>query len=116
MRRREFLILPAGAGILTADLGRSPAVVRVRVGGEDPFGALDRAWVYGRPSRVMARAHGAWWPSAQDLPNSWQAWIETEWGERVLVTCAQRGLRAPERPGVGLAVWRELSATPAWGA
>ncbi len=116
MRRREFLILPAGAGILAAEVGRNPAVVTLRVGGEDPFAALDRAWVFGRPSRIVARAHGAWWPSLNDLPNSWQAWIETEWRERVLVICAQRACRAPSRPGVGLTVWRELTALPASGA
>jgi len=115
MRRREFLILPAGAGILAAEVGRIPAVVTIRVGGEDPFAALDRAWVFGRPSRILARAQGAWWPSPHDLPNSWQAWIETERGERVLVICAGRGRHAPSRPGVGMTVWRELNAPPAWG-
>lgn len=116
MRRREFLILPAGAGILAAEVGRIPPPVTLRLEGDDPFSELDRAWVYGRPSRVVTRARGDWWASGQDFPNSWQAWIETELGERVLVVCPGRASRPPSQPGVGMAVWRELSAPPAVGA
>ncbi len=93
MRRRDLFALPVAA-ILPAPAGqppeRSARVVQIVLNQADPYAQLERLWHFGAPVRVVARAHPAWWPSPMELPDQWQAWVETCDGSTVVVVCRPR--------------------------
>ncbi|WP_321477997.1 hypothetical protein [uncultured Paludibaculum sp.] len=98
MRRRELLTLPAFAVLPAPErrgLYQDRKVVILLLDQPDPFDQLDRLWRYGAPLRVVARAHPAWWPSKVELPDRWQAWVETSDGRVVRILCRPRAATAP---------------------
>ncbi|QOY89089.1 hypothetical protein [Paludibaculum fermentans] len=104
MRRRDLFALPVAA-LLPAPAGyppeRSGRVVRLVLNQADPYAQLERLWHFGAPVRVVARAHPAWWPSPVELPDRWQAWVETLDGSTVVVVC--RPLEAAPPPNLDMA-------------
>lgn len=100
MRRRDLFALPATA-LLTAPAKAAAEgprkVVKVILNQKDPYSQLERLWHFGTPLRVVARAHPAWWPSRVELPDRWQAWVETADGATVLIEC--RPQQATTSPG-----------------
>ncbi|MGC4049016.1 MAG: hypothetical protein QM757_05800 [Paludibaculum sp.] len=101
MRRRDLFALPAAA-LLPApveDWAQGPRkVVKVILNQSDPYSQLERLWHFGVPVRVVARAHPAWWPSPLELPDRWQAWVETTDGPTVLIECRPRWNARPACP------------------
>lgn len=114
MRRRDLFALPALAAWPRPRAGR-PIDVRLMLTEPDPFAQLDRIWRFGTPVRVVARPHPAWWPSPVELPDRWQAWIETRNGARVRIVCNPRHLAAQPSAGgrVSALVGAALTATVA---
>lgn len=99
MRRRDLFALPAAAMLpVPAETSANGPrkVVKVILNQTDPYSQLDRLWHFGTPVRVVARAHPAWWPSRVELPDRWQAWVETVDGPNVLIEC--RPPHATPRP------------------
>lgn len=90
MRRRDLFALPAAAMLpvpAEAAANDPRRVVKVILNQADPYSQLDRLWRFGSPLRIVARAHPAWWPSQIELPDRWQAWVETIDGSTVLIEC-----------------------------
>ncbi|MBN9659728.1 MAG: hypothetical protein J0H49_16205 [Acidobacteria bacterium] len=93
MRRRDLFALPAAvmlpAPSQTAEQGPRK-VVKVILNQEDPYSQLERLWHFGTPVRIVTRPHPDWWPSRVELPDRWQAWVETIDGATVLIECRPR--------------------------
>lgn len=100
MRRREFLALPAVAGLPAVQSPRAPRPrATLRLTSARPFDEFSRLWLrhgFGDARRVTARAHPAWWPSPTELPDRWQAWIELADHSAVRVLCQPRQTPLPE--------------------
>lgn len=85
MRRRDFLAIPAIALPLRALPFEGIEVIRLTTA--DPVAELSRYWSekqWPEPARILVRAHPAWWPSARQWPDRWQAWLELPGGGAVL--------------------------------
>ncbi|MGJ5819431.1 hypothetical protein [Paludibaculum fermentans] len=93
MRRRDLFALPAAA-LLPAPAAlpakRPRKTVKLLLDQADPYAQLEHLWHFGVPAKVFVRAHPAWWPSALELPDRWQAWVETRDGVTVLISCLPR--------------------------
>lgn len=93
MRRRDLFALPAA--VAWPGFGKTrPGIVRLTLDEPDPYAQLERLWRFGAPVRVVARPHPAWWPSPVELPDRWQAWVETREGARVRILCNPRRMAA----------------------
>ncbi len=69
-----------------------------------PLAEAEQLWgrhLWPAPLKIAARPHPAWWPSATELPDRWQAWLEMPggWSVLLLAQSTRTHTVAPPRPG-----------------